>query len=100
MKIKILENISGLNCSHSIGEIIDADEEFAQDLIQAKYAEEIIDIIEVIPQVSVETNDVEVIPQVSVEIIDIIEVIPQVSVETNEAEVIKPKAKSKVKAGE
>lgn len=41
MKIKIKENIVGLNYSYCIGEIVDTEKDTAKDLIQAGYAEEV-----------------------------------------------------------
>jgi len=41
LKIKIKENIAGLNFSYSIGEVVEVKKELADDLIKAEYAEEV-----------------------------------------------------------
>ncbi len=41
MKIKILENIVGLDFSYHVGQEVNVGKEIGDDLIKAKYAEEV-----------------------------------------------------------
>lgn len=41
MKVKILENLAGINFSYTQGELVEIGKELAKDLIKAGFAEEV-----------------------------------------------------------